>query len=259
MLGVGLSYDAGENLEVYSNLSQNYRSVTFSNIQITNPAFKVDPNITDEEGYTFDLGMRGKWKDLISYDIGMYGILYKDRISEITNDRAQRERKNVGDALILGLEFFADWNVAKSLTLSKDAKLNWFINSAFTQSEYLATEVNNVEGNEVEAVPNVNVKTGVRFGYKNLLGSYQLTYISSQFTDVENTRIPDPKGVIGEIPAYSIMDFSLSYKLKSFKIETGVNNFLDSSYFTRRATGYPGPGIIPSEPRNYYLTLEIKI
>ena len=52
---------------------------------------------------------------------------------------------------------------------------------------------------------------------------------------------------------------SLSYTKKTYKIETGVNNLLNQSYFTRRATGYPGPGIIPSPLRNYYLTLELKI
>ena len=34
--------------------------------------------------------------------------------------------------------------------------------------------------------------------------------------------------------------------------------YLDNHYFVRRATGYPGPGIIPSPPRNYYITLELK-
>ena len=43
-----------------------------------------------------------------------------------------------------------------------------------------------------------------------------------------------------------------------FKIETGINNLANEIYFTRRATGYPGPGIIPSPPRNYYLTIQFK-
>ena len=43
-----------------------------------------------------------------------------------------------------------------------------------------------------------------------------------------------------------------------FKLEAGVNNLLNEKYFTRRATGYPGPGIIPSSPRNWYLTLQMK-
>ena len=38
---------------------------------------------------------------------------------------------------------------------------------------------------------------------------------------------------------------------------TGINNILDNYYFTRRATGYPGPGIIPSQNRNYTVTLQL--
>jgi Fe(3+) dicitrate transport protein len=40
------------------------------------------------------------------------------------------------------------------------------------------------------------------------------------------------------------------------KLETGngVTNFTNNSYFTRRATGYPGPGIIPSDTRTFYTT-----
>ena len=41
-------------------------------------------------------------------------------------------------------------------------------------------------------------------------------------------------------------------------LESGINNMLNSHYFTRRATGYPGPGIIPSPPRNTYITLQYK-
>ena len=66
-------------------------------------------------------------------------------------------------------------------------------------------------------------------------------------------------GVIGEIPAYSLADLSISYKLNNLKLETGVNNLFDEKYFTRRATGYPGPGIIPSSPKNVYITLEMKL
>ena len=65
--------------------------------------------------------------------------------------------------------------------------------------------------------------------------------------------------MIGQIPSYEISDLSMSYKLRNIKFEAGVNNLFDETYFTRRATGYPGPGIIPSPPRNSYVTLEIKL
>jgi Fe(3+) dicitrate transport protein len=86
----------------------------------------------------------------------------------------------------------------------------------------------------------------------------QYTYLSTQFTDAQNSSSGDISGIVGEIPAYSILDFSSAYKYRFAKIEVGVNNVLDNSYFTRRATGYPGPGIIPSAPRNWYVGLELK-
>ena len=87
----------------------------------------------------------------------------------------------------------------------------------------------------------------------------QYTYLSKQFTDASNAVEGNLSGVIGQIPKYSILDFSASYTLEKIKLETGVNNILNEYYFTRRATGYPGPGIIPSEPRSYYLTIQVKL
>ncbi|MEY3415979.1 MAG: hypothetical protein RL060_90, partial [Bacteroidota bacterium] len=61
------------------------------------------------------------------------------------------------------------------------------------------------------------------------------------------------------IPEYEILDFSMSYEYKIFKLEGSINNVTNSMYFTRRATGYPGPGILPSDGRSFYVTLQVKI
>ena len=87
----------------------------------------------------------------------------------------------------------------------------------------------------------------------------QYSYLSSQFTDASNAISGNLSGVIGQIPSYDILDFSSSYVINKFKLEFGINNMLNNYYFTRRATGYPGPGIIPSEPRSIYITVQIKI
>ncbi|MEO0902970.1 MAG: TonB-dependent receptor, partial [Bacteroidota bacterium] len=142
-------------------------------------------------------------------------------------------------------------------------KLNYFVNLALTDSEYLTSEIAGVEGKKVEFIPDLNLKTGISFGYDNFLASLQYTYISEQFTDATNasplfSNAPGA-GVIGTIPSYDIMDISLSYTYKKFRLEAGINNVLDNSYFTRRATGYPGPGIIPAEPRTFYTTLQVKL
>ena len=132
------------------------------------------------------------------------------------------------------------------------------MNSSFITSEYTKSQKNGIVGNEVEFIPKINIKTGIRFGYKNFLSSVQYSYLSKQFSDATNAIGGSISGVTGEIPAYDILDFSASYKYKFAKLESGINNLLNTRYFTRRATGYPGPGIIPSAPRNYYVGLEFK-
>jgi Fe(3+) dicitrate transport protein len=42
-------------------------------------------------------------------------------------------------------------------------------------------------------------------------------------------------------------------------VESSINNFANEMYYTRRATGYPGPGILPSDGRSFYLTLQVKM
>ena len=143
--------------------------------------------------------------------------------------------------------------------MSESFSLNTFVNTSFITSKYTASEVPGIRGKKIEFVPEKNLKTGLRFGYNNLMLNFQYTYLSSQFTDASNATVGNLSGVVGEIPAYSVMDLSLSYSYKKIKGEWGINNLQDNYYFMRRATGYPGPGIIPSSPRTIYFTFQFKL
>jgi Fe(3+) dicitrate transport protein len=259
LLGVGASYKFNNSLEYYGNITQNYRSVTFSDISTANPAFEISKDITDEKGFSIDAGLRGNYKNYLSYDANIFGLFYNDRINIYTRVDGKAERDNIGDARILGIESLIDFNIKKFLTNSSEYVFNYFINTSFISSKYTKSQKNGIVNNEVEFIPNMNIKTGIRFGYKNFLSSIQYSYLSSQFSDATNAKGGSISGVTGEIPAYDILDISASYKYKFLKLETGINNVLDKKYFTRRATGYPGPGIIPSSPRNYYVGLELKL
>ncbi len=260
LLGLGIGYKVNIDLDLYSNFSQNYRSVTFADISIINPAYAINPNIDDEKGYTFDFGLRGKIKDIMSFDSSLFALIYRDRIGFVQrvfpDGNVKSERGNVGNAQILGFENLIDFNLKKILSLNNNNEMNFFINYSFINSKYLESEEVGIEGKSVEFVPDHNLKTGIKYGFKNLSINFQYLYMSSQFTDSSNAINGNLSGVIGEIPSYRIADLSFSYNAKKISYEFGVNNLLNEKYFTRRATGYPGPGIIPSAPRNYYLTLE---
>lgn len=274
--GLGISYKPQKYAEVYGNISRNYRSVTFNDIRIVNPSFQVDPNIKDEDGFTADLGFRGRYKNILSYDANVFGIWYNDIISEVQKvgtrinafgeevpaGRVVRFRGNIGNALIYGLESLVDWNLKESFFKNQDElRLNYYVNLALTQSEFTNSEEPGVEGNELPFVPNINLRTGLKAGYKNFLMDFQYSYLSEQFTDATNAPQDvndNQSGIIGTIPAYGVFDLSFSYRYRNWTLETGVNNMLDNAYFTQRATGYPGPGIIPALPRSFYATLQFK-
>ena len=264
LFGLGFSYKRSEKIEYYANISQNYRSVTFADISIINPAFSINPNITDEKGFTADFGLRGNIDKIVSFDLSFFNLSYQDRIGFV--QRAYRdgsvksERGNVGDANILGVESLIDFNLKEFSGINNNNYLlNVFLNFSFIDSEYTKSEEPGVTGKKVEFIPNSNIKTGLRFGYKNFLFSTQYTFLSSQYTDSSNAVDGNLSGVIGLIPSYEIVDISSSFLAGRFKFELGINNLFDRAYYTRRATGYPGPGIITSPNRNIYFTTQFKI
>ena len=263
LLGLGTSFKLKDNAEFYTNVSENYRSVTFADISIINPAFSINPNISDESGSTYDLGLRGNLKQKMSFDLTFFNMFYNNRIGfaqkEFKDGSVKSERGNIGDAIIYGVESNFDFDINSLIINNDNTSLNYFINTAFIDSEYIRSEENGVVGKKVEFVPRINFKTGIKYGYQNLIFNLQYSYISNQFTDSSNADEGNISGIIGKIPEYYLLDFSFSYLVKSFRFEAGINNITNSLYFTRRATGYPGPGIIPSPPRNVYLTLQIII
>ena len=266
LFGIGLSYKPTNRLEWYGNVSQNYRSVTFNDIRNVAPSQVIAENITDEKGYTSDIGIRGQIDNKVTFDASVFGLYYNDKIGEYEKKNPNgsasvvRFRDNIGTAVTYGFEAMIDWSISKTF-FAKNDQFVWsvFTNSSITDSKYLKSNAPNIEGNKVEFVPLLNLKTGTSIGYKNFMSSIQLSYVSSQFTEANNSitdNNDNTYGIFGEIPSYYVADFSASYKWKMFKLEAGVTNFTDNKYFTRRATGYPGPGIIPSETRTFYTTLE---
>tara|TARA_B100001175_G_scaffold284305_2_gene264633 strand:+ start:422 stop:2848 length:2427 start_codon:yes stop_codon:yes gene_type:complete len=263
LFGLGVSFKPTKALEFYGNISENYRSVTFADISISNPAYSISPEISDENGFTFDLGLRGDYYKKFSYDIGLFSLFYNDRIGFVQkaykDGSVKSEKGNVGNAVMYGIESLIDFDLNEIFIKNNNYSFNYFINSSFISSKYTKSDEPGVMGKKVEFVPKLNLKSGFKFGYKNLMLNIQYTYLSRQFTDASNAVNSNLSGVIGQIPSYDILDFSASYLFEKFKIETGINNLLDNVYFTRRATGYPGPGIIPSQPRSIYLTVQFKI
>ena len=263
LIGVGINHKLSTVIEAYGNFSENYRSVNFADIQIRNPNFKIDPILKDERGFNSDLGIRGKIKNIIYFDASFYYLYYNNRIgttiqTDTTLFNTFQFRTNISKSSTLGLEAIIDVNWTNLIDEKSKYKFSSFINFALNNAKYISSDEPAFYGKNVEMVPKTILKTGCNLSIKDFSISYQYSYNHEQYTDATNATF-QTNAVVGIIPSYSIMDLSIRYQYKKLQIETGINNLTNEKYFTRRAVGYPGPGIIPSMPRNQYFCLQIKI
>ena len=268
--GIGLSYKFKPNLELYGNISQNYRAINFNDMRIANPNQAVDENLQDEYGFNADIGVKGSYKGLFNYKATLFYLGYNQRIGNIQGERPNAQnpliiepytlRTNVGNARVLGIESYLEADVWKLVTQNEKSPFSamLFANISLLDGRYTQTSNSFASGKQLEFVAPFVIRTGLQLGYKSFGLSYQYSYTAQHYTDATNATWV-PSAVVGEIPAYGVMDLSASYEWKWFRLQAGINNLLNEQYFTRRATSYPGPGILPADGISYYVTLRFKL
>ena len=258
--GIGVSYKAHPLVEIYANGSQNYKAINFNDLRVNNPNLVVDPNLKDERGYNLDLGIRGNKNSLFNYDVSIFYLAYNSRISNILRSTPDslystyRFRTNVANSAAFGLESFGEIDFVKIFNDSSQYKLSLFVNLAILNAKY-HSDRREIDGKYVELAPPIMARSGLTFGVKNFSITTLFSYVAQQYSDASNVSTIVPSAIEGIIPAYYVCDMNASYSYRNYGLQMGINNVLNQMYFTRRAVSYPGPGIIPSDGRNFYVTI----
>ena len=274
LFGAGAEYHITKNSEFYTNLSQAYRPVLISDLTPPATTDIIDPELTDSKGYNFDLGYRGSWTPALQFDLSYFHLNYADRIGTIAqldpNGRVSQFRTNLGTSISRGFEGYVEVDPITALfKSSRVGYVHLFASLAFVDATYGDFEVTsvsngqiqtrNLEGNQVENAPRKINRFGATYSYNRFSMTWQLSDIEEAYSDASNTVAPNVAATVGLIPAYRVQDLSASWNFwKQHSIKAGVNNLTDARYFTRRAGGYPGPGIMPADGRTFYLTAALK-
>ncbi len=260
LAGFGATIKTTKQTSLYGNFCMNYRAVNFSDIRVTNPNLLVDSTMRDEFGATTEIGFRGFILPYLYIDAAAFHLFYGDKIGiSPVPSTLKKIRTNIGNARNLGLEFLLEYDFIKALRDSSEYSAALFLNFSFIDAHYISSSETNFIGKQLEYVSPILWKTGFKLRNNQWSITLQGSYNAAQYSDASNSEEPSGDAVIGIVPAYFVMDMSAKYAFKKwFTIEGGINNLLDTSYFTRRATAYPGPGILPSDGRNFYITLQYK-
>jgi Fe(3+) dicitrate transport protein len=274
LFGVGAEYHVTKTSEFYANLSQAYRPVLISDLTPPATTDLIDPNLTDSKGYNFDLGYRGSWTPALQFDLSYFHLNYADRIGTVAQKRPDKSiyqyRTNLGNSISRGFEGYVEVDpITAIFESSRLGYLHLFASLAFVDATYGDFEVTtvsngqvqirNLEGNRVENAPRKINRFGATYTLDTFSMTWQLSDIGEAFSDASNTVAPNAAATVGLIPAYRVQDLSASWNFwKQHSLKAGVNNLTDARYFTRRAGGYPGPGIMPADGRTFYLTAALK-
>ncbi len=278
--GLGLQYKI-KATNIYANFSQAYRPVLFSDLTPPATTDVIDPNLKDANGFNADLGYRGILSDYLNFDVSVFYLQYNNRIGTIrkflNDDPTQNTyqyRTNLGKSVNKGVEAYLEFHPFNAFLSGNSAgDLSVFASMSFISAEYVnfkttaisGTAPNitltegNLSGNNVEYAPSQIHSFGLSYYLKGFTVSVQSRYSGAVYSDASNTETPTADGIAGKVESYNVFDLSLEYKfLQKYNLKGGINNLTDLHYATRRAGGYPGPGLLPSEGRTFYLSVGAK-
>jgi len=258
LAGIGVEYKPAANTSLYGNISQAYRPIDYSQLEPFGVAAIIDPNLKDARGFNSDLGYRGIIKNYFNFDVSVFYMAYNNRIGEVIKTDASGNdyayRTNTGNSVHKGIESYTEFNLLKYIHPTSKYGLSIFNSFAYIDASYTSGEF---KGNRVETANKIINRAGVNFCTRQFSSTFQVNYTGDAYGDASNLKAGDnPVG--GYIPAYTVLDFSATCKIDNYILKAGINNIAGASYFTRRTDEYPGPGIIPSIGRSFYIGFTAK-
>jgi len=258
LFGVGVQYKTSPNTNLYGNITQAYRPIEYAQLTGFGVTSRIDPHLKDPNGFNADIGYRGTVKNFLNFDIGLFYLAYNKRIGVVlVNEGTADEytlRTNVANSVHKGLESYVEFDLLKYFNPASAKSLSLFNSLSLIDAKYTSGEF---KGKRVEAAANFINRVGLTYADKKLSGTLQLNNVGDAYGDATNAKLSDDP-VAGYIPAYTVLDFSAAYRIKNYSVKAGISNLTDKVYFTRRTDEYPGPGIIPSVGRSFYIGIAAK-
>jgi Fe(3+) dicitrate transport protein len=267
LAGLGLQYE-WSNVNVYANASQAYRPVTFGDFTPGSTTDVIDPNLKDASGYNAECGVRGMHKNWLNFDAGLFYLSYDNRIGTVQREGVNY-KTNIGKSISKGVEIYMEIDPVKMLVQQpRFGSVSFFVSGTIMDARYVRWDnpaiaedpSKSIENKRIEYAPTQSWRAGATYKVGELILSAQWSKVGSVFTDASNTYMPTANAQAGKIDTYELWDASIKYNLtKSFFLQAAVNNALNERYATRRAGGYPGPGLLPGNGRTVTLTLGLNL
>ncbi|SDW84287.1 TonB-dependent receptor family protein [Marinobacter mobilis] len=238
--GLTVGYQASDDLFVFANSQRSLVPVQIA--QTTR-----EGAVANETAWNHELGARLQMTPDLRSSATLFRIDYEDQIQF---NRSTSRFENLGKTRHQGIELANRWNLNS----------HWELGLGYT---FLDTEqlTGDNKGNELPNAPTHKISADAFYSYQAWDASLTWVYVSSSYSDADNTKEETSNGSAGKLPDYHLVttrvgrDFPVGGD-RVLNLGLAVNNLLDEDYYFRGVDVSP-VGRVPQPGRSFILEAQL--
>ena len=199
----------------------------------------VDQQLAPERSTNTELGLRGR-SGAFTYDSAIFSMNFSNQVVN-QSLAAGISKANGGKSLHQGAE----------MSLAYALGGGWGINGNATYipvAKFVGTSSLGRDGNRIPYTPKLTSNLGVSYEKNGFNTLINLNYVSTQYADSANTVAQNAIGTLGEVPAFTTVNWSANYAInKDWKVFGVINNVFNKRYISSRSPD----GIFAGAPLNF--------
>jgi Fe(3+) dicitrate transport protein len=229
LLGIGMAWHVSDQSQIYSNVSEAYRPVTYLEaVPLSNSATTVSEDIRPAKILTYELGYRTQSKALV-VDASAFFIRYENKFGQIDNNF-----QNTGAGENKGFDLATEVKLSEfSQRLKSVGEFNFYANLEILDAKFTRSAVEAFKNKTPQYAPKTITRTGMIYKKEDYLKAALMgVMVGRHYGDDANSDN-------FEIPPYMVWDLTVDWSVtKNWMASAGINNLLDRQYFSRvRAEG----------------------
>lgn len=242
---IGLNYNPSQSLGFYGGYNEGTRAATPVELSCADEnrpcalpnAFAADPALKQVVAKTWEGGVRGKFNENVSWNMGVYNTENDNDIQFIaSNASGFGFFKNVGQTRRRGLELglngkFERWSLAANYGfVDATFQSDFIVGSPSNSSADGSGNINVSKGDRIPGIARQTLK--MRLGYDITpawsVGSNIVVAAGQYARGDENNQ-----DVNGKVPGYAVVNLDTHYSVNdNWKLFAKVNNLFDKKYAT---------------------------
>ncbi|MGM0376823.1 MAG: TonB-dependent receptor [Bacteroidota bacterium] len=242
---IGLTGELNDNMTLFASAGHGFSAPSVEETLL--PEGSINPDLKPEEGYNYDLGIRGElFRNRVHFDVTGYYISLENLLVTKRESEEIFYGINAGESAHKGIETMLK---TRMLPPSSPYGLDLNITHTLMNNEFktFVDEGTDHSDNELPGVPDQHLRASLKGGippYANL--KLEWVHSGSMQLNDENTK---------QYPGHHIFNLKATSNIKSgnhvkWEVQGGIQNLFDRHYAAMILPNAPSFG--PTDPRYYY-------